>query len=231
MAKTISLIFVLLHFLHWPELTAKAQEEIGSLVPNESGIPFIQNYSPEEYGENPMNWGMVQNNQGMIYVANLNGILEFDGVSWRVIKTPNEAWVLSVAVDSTGTVFAGSFGDFGYLAPDSIGNLQFVSLVEQVVEPDDRDFAEVWRTHCTKEGTYFRSRNRLFLWSNNEIKVLRTNSSFSLSSVVDDTLYVEERGVGLLKVVGDSLTLIPQSRRLSIPWVLQRCCHMMIIGS
>ncbi|NIR46982.1 MAG: PAS domain S-box protein [Phycisphaerae bacterium] len=187
---------------------------MGSVLPNELGTPYIQNYSPEEYGENPMNWGMVQDNRGIIYVANLNGILEFDGVSWRVIKTPKETWVLSVAVDSTGTVFAGSFGDFGYLAPDSVGNLQFVSLLEKV-EPGDRDFAEIWRTHCTSEGTYFRTRDKLFLWSNNQLKVLGSKSSLSLSSVVNDTVYVEERDKGLMKTVGDSLVLIPDSERLN----------------
>lgn len=199
--------------LHWLGTTAEAQEKVISPVWNETGIPKIENYGPDEYGENPMNWGIVRDNRGVIYAANLNGILEFDGVSWRIIKTPKGGWVLSIAKDSAGTVYAGSFGDFGYLAPDSLGQMQFVSLLEYV-EPGDRDFTEVWRIHCTKAGTFFRSGNKLFLWSNHKIKVLRSKSSLPLSSAVNDTLYFEERGAGLMMTAGDSLVLIPDSKRL-----------------
>ena len=193
---------------------AKAQAEAGSIRPNELGIPAIRNYSPEEYGENPMNWGIVSDHRGIIYIANLNGVLEFDGVSWRAIKTPKESWVLSIAVNSEGTVFAGAFGDFGYLAPDSLGNSQFISLVEHL-DPADREFTEVWRIHCTGRGTFFRTRSKLYFWANNEFKILRTESSFSLSSVVNDTLYIEEYGKGIMKTAGDSLIRIPGSERLS----------------
>ena len=101
-----------------------------------------------------MNWGVVRDHRGIVYVANLNGILEFDGVSWRTIETPKGAWVLSLDRDSVGTIYAGLFGDFGYLAPDSLGYMRFISLLEYL-EPEERDFTEVWRTHCTSAGTFF----------------------------------------------------------------------------
>ena len=42
-----------------------------------------------------MNWGSVRDNRGILYVANLSGILEYDGVSWRQIETPVGSWTLS----------------------------------------------------------------------------------------------------------------------------------------
>jgi ligand-binding sensor domain-containing protein len=209
----IGLLFVYLSLLSWQGQSAIAQIEVEKAEMNEKGIPYIKNYAPDDYGSNPMNWGAVRNDRGVLYIANLNGVLEFDGVSWRIIEMPKGSWTLSISKDSTGTIYAGLFGDFGYLAPDLKGQLQFRSLLEHV-EPEDRDFTEIWRIHCTKRGIWFRSRNKIFLWSENKIKVFRSDSFYSLTSVLDDTLYVEERGKGLMRTSGDSLILVQDSKRL-----------------
>ncbi len=201
-------------FLLSPGAMVQAQESDSPIFPIEVGMPAIRNYGPDEYGANPMNWGAVRDDRGIVYAANLNGILEFDGVSWRTIETPKGAWVLSLDRDSAGIIYAGLFGDFGYLAPDSLGYMRFVSLLE-FLDPDERDFTEVWRTHCTSAGTYFRTKDRIFLWSDNTFKIFRSKLFYSLTSVLNDTLYVEERGTGLMKTAGDSLALIPDSRRLN----------------
>jgi len=135
-------------------------------------------------------------------------------VSWRKITTTKGSWVLSLAKDGNGTVFVGAFGDFGYLSPDTVGRLQFTSPLDRV-EPADRDFAEVWRTHCTNNAVYFWTRNIIFRWSMNSFTAWRSDSAYALSSVFQDTLYVERRGSGLLKLVGDSLTAIADSKKLS----------------
>lgn len=190
-----------------------AQNTGHDIFRNETGIPYIENFRPDDYDANPMNWGIVRDNRGILYVANLNTILEFDGVSWRSIRVPKDSWVLSIACDSAGTIYAGLFGNFGYLAADSTGTLHFVSLLDHV-NAADRGFTEIWRIHCTKTGIWFRSSNKIFLWSGNKMKVLRAQSAFSLTSVLDDTLYVVEHGIGLEKTTGDSLILIEDSRRL-----------------
>jgi PAS domain S-box-containing protein len=140
--------------------------------------------------------------------------MEYDGINWRKIATPVGSWTLSVAADSNGTIYVGMFGDFGYLAPDSIGKMQYISLLEHV-DKNDRDFAEVWRIHSTKSGVYFRSNNKIFLWSGHKIKVFGTKSRYSLTAALDDTLYVEERGYGLMRTTGQSLELIPDSKRFN----------------
>ena len=210
--KTLLLVFITnISFV----ATSDAQK-IGTTVQawREAGRPAIRNFTPKEYGEFPQNYAIVQDNRGMIYAANLSGVLEFDGVSWRKITTTKGSWVLSLAKDGNGTVFVGAFGDFGYLSPDTVGRLQFTSLLDRV-EPADRDFAEVWRTHCTKNAVYFWTRHIIFRWAMNRFTAWRSDSAYALSSVFHDTLYVERRGSGLLKLVGDSLTAIADSKKLS----------------
>lgn len=36
--------------------------------------PFIRNFSPEEYKVSGQNWAIVQNQQGIMYFANNNGV-------------------------------------------------------------------------------------------------------------------------------------------------------------
>jgi hypothetical protein len=52
-----------------------------------TGIPFIQNYAPKDYHADSQNWAIVQDRRGIMYFGNSDGVLEYDGVSWRLIET------------------------------------------------------------------------------------------------------------------------------------------------
>ncbi len=69
----------------------------------EEGKPFIRNYPPDVYGGGGQNWGMVQDARGVIYIGGSRGVLEYDGVSWRLIATPTQTVVRSVALGSRRT--------------------------------------------------------------------------------------------------------------------------------
>src|SRR5580704_16930415 len=101
----------------------------------ETGTYVFQRYSAKQYGANPQNWGVAQDKRGIMYFANTDGLLEFDGNSWRVIGQPGKS-VRAVGVDDSGTVFAGGVGEFGLLKPDSTGTLKFISLVDRVPQQD-----------------------------------------------------------------------------------------------
>lgn len=92
------------------------------------GKPILHNYSPRDYKASSANYMAVQDRRGLLYFANLRGILEYDGANWRIINLPNRSTVRSLASDSAGRVYVGAIGDFGYLGPDSLGNMSFFSL-------------------------------------------------------------------------------------------------------
>ena len=85
----------------------------------ETGFKYFKNYSYKEYNHQAQNWGMVQAKNGIIYVANNGGVLEFDGVSWRVIGIPNYDAVHSIAINNSGIVFLGGNNKIGCLSPGS----------------------------------------------------------------------------------------------------------------
>ena len=74
--------YVFLWILFSCSLLLKAQSD-------QAGMPFIKNFSPQEYEQHPQNWAILQDNRGIIYIGNGNGVIEYDGEEFRLIEMPN----------------------------------------------------------------------------------------------------------------------------------------------
>jgi hypothetical protein len=170
------------------------------------GRPFIRNYNPKEYGAAFNYWAIAQDRRGVMYFGNWNGVLEYDGVSWRLISTPNKSGVRSLVVDANDRIYVGAVGDLGYLAPNSLGDMRFISLLDHVL-PENREFNEVWYSYATSQGVYFRTDKILLRWANNRMQTWKPRTSFSGLFVVRDRVYIQQWGIGLLDLAGDSLQL------------------------
>ena len=181
----------------------------------ETGAYVFKNYSAKEYHtSSPQNFGFAEDKRGVIYVANFDGLLEFDGVSWRPIRFPTgPAVVKSVAVDKAGTVYVGGQGQFGFLRADSSGISRLVSLVDQIAK-QDRDFGDIWRVLPTAEGVYFSSYYRLFrLNPDGSVKVWHPVTTFGKALLVSGSIYVKTRERGLLVMRRDELVPVPGGDR------------------
>jgi signal transduction histidine kinase/DNA-binding response OmpR family regulator len=175
------------------------------------GFIYFKNYSRKEYRGQPQNRCILQDKHGIIYVGNQLGLLEFDGASWRRIEVKNHL-VNSLAIDDTGTIYVGGIDEIGFLAPDSKGALQYVSLVEHL-NIDKRGFSYVWETHWTKQGIYFKTPKFLLRWNPNckKIDIWESDSGFHHSFICNGELFIRRENVGLMKMdTGtDSLKAVP----------------------
>jgi len=181
--------------------------DIGEVIDRNSGGKFLKNYTYKEYDHYPQNWAITQDSRGIIYVGNNAGLLEFDGVSWRVYYVPNFS-VRSLAIDDAGTIYIGGNNEIGFFTPDEKGTLKYTSLVNHLKD-NQKDFSYVKNTHATKEGIFFESEKFLFRWYSGKLDVKETNHKFIASSYCNGTLYVQQENVGLLKMENDSLKKIP----------------------
>lgn len=172
----------------------------------ENGLPFFRNYAPKEYAGHPQNWWVAQNQQGVLYVANGDGLLEYDGARWHLTKTT--APLRSLAMGRGGEVYAGSIGEIGFFAPDSLGSLRYNSLLPYLDETN-RDFTDVWQTFALSNGVYFASRKYLFRWLDGDFTVWSSTTGYDMAYVVGDELYVFERTTGLMRLEGEELVLDP----------------------
>jgi ligand-binding sensor domain-containing protein len=180
---------------------------IGEIMHENSGVKFLKNYTYKDYDHYPQNWAIIQDSRGIIYVGNNAGLLEFDGVSWRVINVPNWS-VRSLAIDETGTIFIGGNNEIGFFTPDEKGTLTYTSLVDHLND-NQKNFLYVRNTHATKEGIYFESEKFIFRWNPGKLDVWEASQRFIASSYCNGILYVQQENVGLLQMVNDSLKLIP----------------------
>jgi len=152
------------------------------------GLPFIRNYSPEEYNAHEQNFDIVQDKNGIMYFANFAGILEFDGTTWNKIPTSSGMRVLSLAIDEKGTIFVGGLYDFGYLKHNSEGTTSFVSLTDSIKNKEE--IGEIFKVICAKEMNYFISERKLFIAKKDKISVISFENDASSAFFVNNELYI-----------------------------------------
>src|SRR5664279_2358747 len=110
---------------------------------NPIGIPDIINYHNNSYGAGTDNRSIVEDQNGVMYFANLEGLLSFDGSSWKLYSLPNKSIVRSIVMGKDNRIYAGGQDDFGYFSPDHNGKLFFTSL-KTLLAKKDYSFTDIW---------------------------------------------------------------------------------------
>ena len=106
------------------------------------GIPPILNYAKKAYNAGTQNWDIAQDARGVLYFANNNGLLQYDGTVWSCFKVANHTIVRSILIDPSGRIYVGAQGEFGYFFPRSNGRLQYHSLTD-LLPPKARNFEDI----------------------------------------------------------------------------------------
>ncbi len=170
------------------------------------------NYTTKEYGRgfHPANMAIAQDHRGIIYSANGFKLLEFDGINWNSYPINKEKWIISMAVSESGFIYTGSQNEFGFFSPDNRGELKYYSLSDSL-DILNTDFTNVWKVHSVNGGIAFQAEEKLFLLHDGKITVINPENSFHTSFVVNEKLYIRERGIGLMELNGNSLKRIEGS--------------------
>ncbi len=189
------------------EISGAAGESSDYLIAFEQGRPFFRHFSYQEHKGGVQNWDLVIDSKGILYCGNNDGILEFDGVRWRLIQTNNKTVVRSLAMGNDGRIYVGAKGEIGYLAPDNSGKLSFVSLLDYLPETE-RNFSDVFRTLVSAEGVWFQCSEFLFLLAEKKSKIFKPKTSFHYAFLVNKRLFIREVDTGLMELKADRLQLI-----------------------
>ena len=158
---------------------------------SETGLPYIQNYPPEEYDGASQNWAITQSKEGLIYVGNNDGVLEYDGSSWRTIHLPNYGICKALGVTKANKIFVGGYNELGYLEPDDVGEMQFISLKHKL---KINDFKEINRINIIDDNVFFKASNYLFKWDNEQFTTYEIYGTMP-SRPIRDKIYIVENFV------------------------------------
>ena len=148
---------------------------------NTIGIPNIVNYSKQAYRAGSQNWKIGQDKNGIMYFANNNGLMSFDGSYWRTYPLPNKTIVRSLAIADDGRIYVGGQEEIGYFFPATNGELVFTSL-KDLLPAKDNDFADVWNICFFNQKVYFRSNRNILEYDGKKI-VMHKSMSWSYLGV------------------------------------------------
>lgn len=188
------------------ELSAQESYQPPVLTP---GHYFVENYSQRAYNAGTQNWGFAQDPSGLLYIANRNGVLEFDGATWRLIPIRNNVPTRSVSIGHEGTIYIGGVGEFGYLRADSLRQYRYVSLSESV----DTLITDVWETHATRNGVYFVTRQAVYYHTSDTLHVYRSERRLLRSHRIGDRIYLQAIGEGILEFTDGRPRVLPGTER------------------
>ncbi|HAN18172.1 MAG: hypothetical protein A2X13_07690 [Bacteroidetes bacterium GWC2_33_15] len=174
---------------------------------NKNGIPFIQNFSKDDYNAHEQNWAVCADNRGVVYFGNHEGVIEYDGINWNTIPVTNNSTIRSLAVDSLGTIYVGAVGEFGYLAPDTYGKMKYISLFNKNI--DSLNVGDVWKTYCIGSETYFCAGSSIFKFKNKKFEnFYRDTLGGFISFYINNRLILGNYFHGLKELKNDQFALI-----------------------
>ncbi|GAB4282929.1 MAG: hypothetical protein Kow0068_07670 [Marinilabiliales bacterium] len=195
------------------------------------GHPFIRNISSEEYNNHPQNWVVIQDSAGIMYFGNNQGVIEYDGTSYRKLPLYD---VRCFQKDKNGTIYLGADNEFGFLYRDTLGKLKYHSLVDSLPD-NDKDFYIVLSILTVNDKIYFIGFKKIIIFKNNRFeKSIPTNTDFRFGFKLNNRLFVKETGKGINEIVDDTLSLIKSSGLLadqSIYFILPFSDSLAILGT
>ncbi len=175
----------------------------------ENGFPVITNFTPKDYDAFRQNWAIAQDDRGVMYVGNTDGLLEYDGNDWQLHTVPNKSGILGMDFSNDGKLFVGAQAELGYFLSNSYGQLTFTSLLKYLPE-DKRNFSNVIETYFSQGKVYFNCEKYLLIWDieKKEFEILTSENGFHILFKANETIYVREWGTGLKVWKNGSLSLI-----------------------
>ncbi len=177
---------------------------------NRYGNPLITNYTPETYGGNEQVWCVAQDDRGVMYFGtNDNGILEYDGKTWRAIPIPENKSVRSLCKGSDGVIYVGSIGEFGFLQPSENGKLYYKSLVNYIPDSIKSNLSYIYKTYWHEGKVYFCSLSMVFVYDGKTVKPVslgkQTEYANFFTLLANDKFFINSYLKGLRSFVDDSV--------------------------
>ncbi len=161
----------------------------------------IQNFSPGTYGAGTQNWSISQSKEKLIYIANNDGLLEFNGARWSLYQSPNESIMRSVKVIGD-RIYTGCYMEFGFWEKTSSGELQYTPLSNNL-DIELIDDEEFWNIIQVDDWVIFQSLNRICIFNpaTNSIDQIYSEEDIVKMFEVNGLIYFQRKNVGIFQII------------------------------
>lgn len=174
----------------------------------------VRNFVKKEYQAGTQNWDLTQNTGRFMYIANNEGLLEYNGEEWALYPISNHTNVRSVFYDSrTERIYAGAFNEFGYYSLDKRGNMVYTSLMENF--RGISGISEIWKIIKAGENLYLQGDDRIFRYSGKHVHVYDVGGKVNCLASAGERVFVSSLEHGIMEIKGDSLEAIGGCREIN----------------
>lgn len=164
------------------------------------GVPFYHNISAATYKAHNQNFDIEFDNDGILYVANFEGLLYYDNSKWNLLYTPALTRVTVLLKDSKGKLWAGGYNFFGYVKAGKNGILELKSQDEQ--HEIKGEVQDIWESH----GDIY------FAVSNGKTYTAKQNKVYQTADVLpipyDYTPVINNATVNWREDIGNGMTAV-----------------------
>lgn len=154
-------------------------------------------FTKSEYSAGTQNWDIERDNMGRLFIANNEGLLIYNGVTWELHPVPNKTIVRSIAMSNDGRLYVGAQDEFGYFKPDITGKFIFTSLKKQL-PPSVSSFADVWNIEIIDQDVFFMTPQFIFRYSNNSISYFKPKTTWTSLKKHHNKLITQDKKSGIL---------------------------------
>ncbi len=170
-------------------------------------LPLTRHFDSRTYQGGIQNWDIRQSNNGLLYVANNFGLLEFDGSQWKRYDVIQSTKLRALHTSLDGRIYVGGSKTFGYFHPDSSG-LSF----HKVDIPASFGTDEIWNLFPTDQGLLISGLNSLLIWSSDTLRKVNLSGVVpGLAQQVDGRIFVNGTSGGIYEWIKGSLQKIQGS--------------------
>lgn len=178
------------------------------LIPADEQIFGITSFYTDHYGAQKHNWSFVQDNRGVLYVANSGGVLEYDSLDWRLIPVTNGG-AFALAKDEHGRIFVGGTGEFGYLNVSEDGSIKYKSLIHALPKEYRGIQERVVQIQAVPGGMAFLFERLLVVMTENQVQTYKARDHFFSLIFQHGSLYVIDSVRGLMVIKNKKMIPIP----------------------
>lgn len=162
--------------------------------------PPIEKFTTDDYGGANQNWMISQGSNKFIYVANNEGLLEYNGAKWKLYPSPNNTIIRAVRVVGE-RIYTGCYMEFGFWERDKLGKLVYQSLVPKLKKRMIED-EHIWNIITYDEWILFQSLNRIYFYSTitQEYSIVNSKNLISMVFNIKNVIYYHVMNEGIYTI-------------------------------
>lgn len=147
-------------------------------------------YDPLSYQGGTQNWQIKQSEKGWIYLANNNGLLEFDGYSWTLHSMKGR--IVRALNFINDKIYVGGSSEFGYFEKDTKGLFSFISLSALI---NDSWKGDVWNILYLDHKVYILDDYHAYVFENEKYShTIKSDYKIDCSALINNNICIGTPG-------------------------------------